>query len=341
MPTFEEIKDQIRILLVDDDTDYINLAEMYFKTLGYNMDTVSSGEEAINVLKEDRHQIVLLDYFMPGMSGEDVVNEIRKFNQQIIIIMQTGFAGQKPPIETMKKLNIQNYHDKTEGIEKLNLELISAVKIFQQQNAISVAKFRANAVSKLISSIASNIKESLMSVSGTIEITNMMIGEALNEEDANKLSDYYNKNKQGLEKVDKVLTTIITELSDESLEVLPDKDVPEIIESILENELKAKGIKLNTNVSLRTSGYITGPIINVIFVICELILKIAKVTDEKEIQFVFTEDEDNWYLKVSNKDISKVNRNNLYILKNVAVSIKDASLNITDKEAIITLKKNK
>ena len=43
---------------------------------------------------------------MPDIS-EDVVTEVRKFNQEIIIIMQTGFAGQKPPIDTMQRLNIQ------------------------------------------------------------------------------------------------------------------------------------------------------------------------------------------------------------------------------------------
>lgn len=338
MQSFEELIKQIRILLVDDDSDYIDLAEMYFKTLGYNIDIANSGEEAIKILKEEKHQIVLLDYFMPGMSGEEVVNEIRKFNQQIIIIMQTGFSGQKPPIETMKKLNIQNYHDKTEGIEKLNLELISAVKIFQQQNAISVAKFKSNAVSKLISSIASNIKESLMSVSGTIEITNMMIGDKLSEEDANKLSSYYNKNKQGLEKVDKVLNTIITELSNENVNVLPDKDVEEIINSILENELKQKGIKLNTNVSLRASSYISGNIVNVIFIICEFILSIINVT-ESDIEFTITEDENNWYFKVKSDDIQKVNRNDCYILKNVTLSINNANLEINEKDAILSLKK--
>ena len=338
MQSFEELIKQIRILLVDDDSDYIDLAEMYFKTLGYNIDIANSGEEAIKILKEEKHQIVLLDYFMPGMSGEEVVNEIRKFNQQIIIIMQTGFSGQKPPIDTMKKLNIQNYHDKTEGIEKLNLELISAVKIFQQQNAISVAKFKSNAVSKLISSIASNIKESLMSVSGTIEITNMMVGDKLSEEDANKLSSYYNKNKQGLEKVDKVLNTIITELSNENVNVLPDKDVKEIINSILENELKQKGIKLNTNVSLRASSYISGNIVNVIFIICEFILSIINVT-ESDIEFTITEDENNWYFKVKSDDIQKVNRNDCYILKNVTLSINNANLEINEKDAILSLKK--
>ena len=338
MQTFEDLIKQIRILLVDDDSDYIDLAEMYFKTLGYNIDVANSGEEAIKILKEDRHQIVLLDYFMPGLSGEEVVNEIRKFNQQIIIIMQTGFSGQKPPIETMKKLNIQNYHDKTEGIEKLNLELISAVKIFEQQNAISVAKFKSNAVSRLISSIASNIKESLMSVSGTIEITNMMIGEKLNEEEANKLSSYYDKNKKGLEKVDKVLNTIITELSDENLNVMPDKDVVEIINSILENELKQKGITMNTNISLRTSSYISGNIVNVIFVICEFILNVINVTNES-IDFTITEDENNWYFKVQNDDINKINKNDCYILKNVALSINNSNLEIFEKEAVLTLKK--
>lgn len=337
MVTFEEIKSQINILLVDDDTDYIDLVKMYFGGMGYNIDIASTGEEAIEMVKRKNHQIILLDYFMPGMSGEDVVNSIRQFNQQVIIIMQTGFAGQKPPIDTMKKLNIQNFHDKTEGIEKLNLELISAVKIFQQQNAISVAKFKTNAISKLISSIASNIKESLMSISGSIELTNMMVGKSLSKEDTEKLNTYYDKNKKGLEKIDKVLTTIINEVNSDSVEAISDKDIIDIVESILENEMKERKIDLKTNLSLRTNSYITGDITDLIFVICEIILRTSAVTTTNEIEFVITEDEEKWYFEVHNPDIGKIDNNTMYVIKNVVVLIKNTNIEITDKSAVISI----
>lgn len=339
MLTFEEIKKEINILLVDDDEDYINLVKMYFGGLGYNIDIAENGEKALEIIKKEKHQIILLDYFMPGMSGEDVVNKIREFNKQVIIIMQTGFAGQKPPIDTMKRLNIQNFHDKTEGIEKLNLEVISAVKIFQQQNSISVAKFRANAIAKLISSIAANIKGSLMSVSGSIEITNMMVSDVLDKDKIEKLNAFQESNKKNLEKVDRVLSTIMNAGNDEGQDVMLDTDIVEIVKSILEAEMKQKMINFDANVSLRTSSYITGDIKDIIFILCEIAMRVSDVTETKEIEFVITEDEEKWYFDIRNKDINKIDNNNLYILKNVTLSMKGAQMIKKEGSICIALSK--
>ena len=52
------------------------------------------------------------------MTGEEVV-KVRNFNQHTQVILQTGYAGEHPPREMLKKLDIQGYHDKTDGPEKL------------------------------------------------------------------------------------------------------------------------------------------------------------------------------------------------------------------------------
>ena len=139
---YKELIKNIKILLADDDEDYLLMTESFLRQIGYNVDCVSDGKQAVEKLSSGDYQIALLDYFMPGLNGEQVIQEIRKENKEIIIILQTGFSGQKPPIETMQKLNIQNYFDKTEGIDRLNLELISAVKIFNQQNEIELTKYK-------------------------------------------------------------------------------------------------------------------------------------------------------------------------------------------------------
>ena len=128
MRNYDELIKNIKILLADDDEDYIMMTTAFLKQVGYNVDTVTDGKQALEKLQTNDYQIALLDYFMPELNGEEVIEKIRETNKEIIIILQTGFSGQKPPIETMKRLNIQNYHDKTEGIDRLNLEIISAVK---------------------------------------------------------------------------------------------------------------------------------------------------------------------------------------------------------------------
>lgn len=343
MITYDELIKNLNVLLVDDDEDFVNIAYVYLKSKGYNVEVVNNGPQAIEILKEEKHQIVLLDYFMPGMSGEDVVTEVRKFNQEVVIIMQTGFAGQKPPIDTMQRLNIQNYHDKTEGMDKLNLELISAVKIFNQQNEIAISKYKSNAISKLISSIVINIKSNLMSIGAGLEITNMIINEAKSDvglDNIAKLGDFYENNKLSLEKIDKVLSAVIKETNSNDDDIMSDTEIVEIMNLILDNEIKQKGIIYNSKVSLRANSYITGNVNDIIFITCEIMFKLIKILEVGEtLTFALTEDETNWYFRIESNGLDKLSNNEIFLFKNIVLSIKDANLIKEEGSIKILLKK--
>ncbi|HYH05087.1 MAG TPA: diguanylate cyclase, partial [Bacillota bacterium] len=111
-----------RILLVDDEEDYRIATQTILAREGHEVITATNGWEAIALLKQEHIDLVLLDYFMPGsITGETVVQEIRKFNDSVQVILQTGYSGECPPREMMHRLDIQGYHDKTEGPEKLLL----------------------------------------------------------------------------------------------------------------------------------------------------------------------------------------------------------------------------
>lgn len=65
---------------------------------------------------------MLLDYYMPGgMTGEETVKEIRRFDDLVRIIIQTGCAGEFPPRELLKRLDISGYYNKADGPEHLLL----------------------------------------------------------------------------------------------------------------------------------------------------------------------------------------------------------------------------
>ena len=73
------------------------------------------------VLRASKIDLLLLDYYMPGMTGEEVVTELRHFNPYVQIILQTGYASEQPPRELLRRLDIQGYYDKSEGPDKLLL----------------------------------------------------------------------------------------------------------------------------------------------------------------------------------------------------------------------------
>lgn len=337
---YKELIKNIKILLADDDEDYLMMTDSFLKQIGYNVELASDGKEAADKLKNGNYQIALLDYFMPGLNGEEVIEEVRKNNKEIIIILQTGFSGQKPPIETMQKLNIQNYYDKTEGIDKLNLELTSAVKIFNQQNEIELTKFKTNTIGELMNSIAEEIKSDLLSIGAGIEVTNMMISDNVEfdaKEEGTKLKGFYEKNKMSLEKIDKVLDALISETKGEE-KILSSDDILLLVNVIVKNAAKKKNINFVSNAAIKSSRYINGNINEALFVICYLLNKIIESSDSNStLEFTFTEDESNWIIYITPTDISKLNEKDMFLINMVINSIKDVNMRIINRKIEINI----
>lgn len=343
MVKYDELIKKINILLADDDEDYMAMTYAFLKQVGYNVDKATNGVEALEMLKTNKYQIALLDYFMPGLTGEDVVKEIRKENQELIIILQTGFSGQKPPIETMKNLGIQNYHDKTEGIDRLNLELISAVKIFSQQNEIELTRFRTNAIGNLIFGVAQEIKANLLAISAGMEFTNMFVQELSSDVDkqrAANINKYYENNKASLERVDKVLSSIINQSTANTEYVISDADVLEVLELILRNKSKVRKVDLSIKAALKASGYIKGSINDSIFIVAEITNELMQMQDENtKLDITLTDDESNWYFKITSDKINSLPHSQYYLFERVVNAMKGTTIEKEDSTIVISIEK--
>ncbi len=116
-----KIKTGRKILLVDDNKEYLQATQMILEREGHDVLTAKSGPEALAILKKTEIELVLLDYFMPGMTGAEVVENLRLFDKHVQVILQTGYASEDSSREMVNKLDIQGYFDKSEGTEKLLL----------------------------------------------------------------------------------------------------------------------------------------------------------------------------------------------------------------------------
>ena len=67
------------VLIVDDEPHIVNLIRLSLQD-DYNILVANSGNEAIHMVEEQRPDLVTMDIMMPGMSGYEVVEEMRKFN---------------------------------------------------------------------------------------------------------------------------------------------------------------------------------------------------------------------------------------------------------------------
>jgi len=116
------------ILIVDDQEETLASSRLLFEREGHRVYTAQTGGDALSSLRNHAVNLVIADYFMPIMNGEELVREIRKFDQEVQIILQTGYSGEKPPRQMLRSLDIQGYHDKLEGPERLLLWVDAALK---------------------------------------------------------------------------------------------------------------------------------------------------------------------------------------------------------------------
>jgi signal transduction histidine kinase len=116
------------ILVIDDQEEILTSVRLLLEREGHRVLTASNGEEGLALFRLENVHLVIVDYFMPKMTGEDVIKEIRQSNTEVQILLQTGYSGEKPPLEMMRELEIQGYHSKTDGPEHLLLWVAVALK---------------------------------------------------------------------------------------------------------------------------------------------------------------------------------------------------------------------
>lgn len=344
MENYEELKKYVNILLVDDDLDYIQVTAFFLKSKGYNVDVATSGVDAINKVSKGNIHIVLLDYYMPELTGEDVVNKIREFNDRIIIILQTGFAGQQPPEETLKRLNIQNYHDKSDGVEKLLLQVTSAVRIFNQQNMIELSKYRINAIGKLVKGVAEELKSPLLSIGASMEATKTLVESIKSEagdEAYKKINEAYLNSKKQIERIDKICKTIINQTDENGDKVgLTAIDIAETLKLMVAGELRMAGITFEENITVKPDSYVYGKIDDVIFILCEIVHKIIEVSEmQDKIIFSIRENSDAWYISLNNDKLHLIDKTKVYLIKSIIGRIDGVGFEEVAGQYILELKK--
>ena len=100
-------KENYKILVVDDEQGIIDSLSIFLNK--YYCQGVTDPLEAVELLKKEHFDLLILDYLMSPIHGDKVVEEIRKFNKNLYILLLTGHKDLAPPLETIKQLDIQGY----------------------------------------------------------------------------------------------------------------------------------------------------------------------------------------------------------------------------------------
>ena len=125
-----------KIIVVDDEQGIVDSLSIFLKRSGYDFTGVTNPLEAIELVRNNHYDLMILDFMMDPIHGDDVVEEIRKFNKDLYILLLTGHKDLAPPLETIKRLDIQGYCEKSDKFDQLLLLIESGIKSIEQMNTI-------------------------------------------------------------------------------------------------------------------------------------------------------------------------------------------------------------
>ncbi|MEW5763611.1 MAG: response regulator [Acidobacteriota bacterium] len=121
----------IRLLLVDDESRYVETLSKRLTARGLYVEGVHSGKEAIAVLESRPFDVVLLDVRMPGMDGIATLREIKKIQPLVQVVLLSGNASINAAIEGMR-LGAMDYLLKPADLEDV---LAKVEEAFEKKGA--------------------------------------------------------------------------------------------------------------------------------------------------------------------------------------------------------------
>lgn len=117
-----------KLMILDNDTGIMEAFSTIFSAYGYEVTCISDPLLALEKLKSDKHDILILSYLIQPFHGDKVVELIREFDKDLYIIIMTAHKDLAPPIETMHNLDIQAYCEKSSNFNELIMLVESGVK---------------------------------------------------------------------------------------------------------------------------------------------------------------------------------------------------------------------
>ena len=119
------MKEKKKILVVDDEPDFLQVITMRLQANNYEVITAFNGKEALAKIKKEKPAAVLLDILMPKLNGLETLKRIRKINKKLPVYILTAFSNEER-FKLAKKFNASGFIVKTSSLKK-EIENITSV----------------------------------------------------------------------------------------------------------------------------------------------------------------------------------------------------------------------
>lgn len=122
------MEEKIKVLLVDDEVDFINMMQYWLKSKNFDVDVLYSGENVVNQVKENVYNIMFLDLKLPGMEGIEILNHIREFDKNLPVIIFSAY-GTAESLKEATRLGISGFFAKEKGFDEAARLIYTALRI--------------------------------------------------------------------------------------------------------------------------------------------------------------------------------------------------------------------
>jgi DNA-binding NtrC family response regulator len=136
-----------RILLVDDEEEFIETLAQRLQARRLKVSTATSGAEAISQVARQEFDAIVLDLAMPGMDGLETLKRIKADHPEAEIIMLTGHGSIRTGVEAMK-LGAEDFLEKPVDIR----QLLEKIKEAKNKRILILQEKTKEEINKIISS---------------------------------------------------------------------------------------------------------------------------------------------------------------------------------------------
>ncbi|NQT94852.1 MAG: response regulator [Candidatus Omnitrophica bacterium] len=128
-----------KVLVVDDEPQFLEVISLRLKSSGYDVDVALNGKEGLNLVKKNKPDVVLLDILMPELDGLQALKKIKRMNKNLPVFMITAFSNEER-FEEAKKLGASGFIVKTSDLKKELDNVFSAIRIAEKYKATKKGK---------------------------------------------------------------------------------------------------------------------------------------------------------------------------------------------------------
>lgn len=130
------MQDVNNVLIIDDDIGLMQAMSVVLNNYGIELSSFTEPLSAIQELKTNKHDVLVVNYLMPNIRGDEIVRLVREFDKEIYIILMSAHKDLAPSIDIMRSLDIQAFFEKGARFDDLILLIESGYKYVKQMNDI-------------------------------------------------------------------------------------------------------------------------------------------------------------------------------------------------------------